>query len=592
MLSNDQELVAKMFSVYTYGIQQWRKFWDRMELCWKFINDQQWSEEELKMFRENKRIPIVVNVLRNYIWHMLGILKSSRINVVVSGVDERDDPIKASFAQRVLDYISYVNSQEHQDDLVFLDGLLGMGVWHIYFNPFLGISGRVCIERVEPGSVIFDPNTMSRNLSDCRWVIRRAYMRPEEIKRKWNIDLPFNERDFEDWWRNLSTDYRSIFSSVGADTIYNKQNDLYLVLELYERFIRDVDVMIDPQTGMILGEFDPQVFTGMMAVVKRPMSYIRRICFMPYNMVVLANEEYPSEWYPYVPFFSSPFGSRFPNHTSYCFSGLDIQREINIRRSNFIEYMQRDLRGGGWVPDDPELAEELNRTGGQANRWFNVKSPAHIPQKITPGIPAEGIRYLESTGTRLLEMVMALSTQAYGGIEVSQESGVHRQLRRAESQTTIFHIIDNFNQQKALVAKVSLDTFFKNITNPMVLMNIVGWGEERLPEVIAIWGSFKRVREWDIRVGETLYNLQVKRDEWDRKLQVLSMIVKVFPNILRPSDLILGSGISDEQELANRLDEQYMAFLQIQQAQLAQQISQQQSNPNEGENENNNEENM
>ncbi|KKL07344.1 hypothetical protein LCGC14_2586970, partial [marine sediment metagenome] len=232
-----------------------------------------------------------------------------------------------------------------------------------------------------------------------------------------------------------------------------------------------------------------------------------------------------------------------------------------IIRSNNIEYVQRDLRGGGWVPSDPELTKKLNRRGNKVNVWHDVESIAHIPEKNSAVLPAVGMLQLEESSERYQGKVMGMEHKASGGVAFAGESGRHRQELQDETQITLFSILEMFNKAKGLQAKTGLERGLK-MTSPQRLMRILG-DDSRNPIDPNILAALKNrgVRELDTRVQDGPYQNEQQREDYIKKMQIFESIDASTPGIVTPGDRIRGSGIKNEEELAAAMDERYLELL-------------------------------
>jgi len=564
----DSEVVDKVLQLNDFGRREYYTAFKRHDICHKFRNDEQWNTTELKEFTDAKRIPLKFNILRGYGWHLQGLQRMTRADIKIEGVDQGIDQYLAEMTYKILRHISYVNVQEELDSLIFSDGLDQKGDWHIYWDAFKGMMGRVMIERVEPGSVIYDPNCMDVGLTDCAWQARTVYMTPKTIKRRYILELEFSKIEYDNWWEKLTESYKSLINSY-YNSLVDNQNNLYAVIELYEREQKRYFKIVDAN-GQYQGDFQfPIQFSRVwmqmnpgMYVIPGEKSIIRKSCIMPYMQTMLGVEEQELEYYPYVPFISGYSGYRLQENSSYIYALLDPQRALNIWRSNQTEYIQRDLRGGGWVHDDPELTKMLNKDGAHVTRWYDIKGQA--PEKNVATFPAAGLQYLEESAGRYVEQVSGQTlAQVTGGNDQPNESGIHRVQRREESQTTVFPILEMFNKQRALVAKVALEQFVKNV-KPGTVIKVVGDSDaDQQSFTLAenVISQLKSIAEWDIRMSDGPYQTEMQRDEFDRKMEIFQIIHQIAPGVINPGDLIRGSGLPKAEEMAKAISDRYLQIL-------------------------------
>jgi hypothetical protein len=565
---SEQGIVQKLTLTWDFGYTQNLAQFARHALCQRFLDDQPWSADENDLFTRQARVPLNSNRLRTYCWHMMGLQRMARSRVEVVGVDGMSDPQMADIAYRGLKHVGYVNNQTEIDSLVFRDGLVGMGCWLTYFNPF---KGRMVIERVEPGDVVFDPNATMLDLTNCGWVARRRWMRAKQVVKRWpKAEVEFTNIEFDEWWSNLSQQYRSILT--GENKLIDRQNDLYAVIELYEREETQKFIIKSPD-GREVGDWTLPLSEGRAwmeahwgyVIAPKTLTNMKKTCFMPYRNTVLSEEIEDYSWYPYVPYMSGWAGQRFGDVSSFIYGGISPQRLYNLNATNNNEYVQRELRGGGYVFDDPELTKRLNSDGAHAHLWYDVKGTREpVKRSATP--PAQGLLAMQQAAAEDLEVTMALKAQPYGGAESSGESGVYRKQLREESQVTVFPMLEVLDAQKGgPLAHAILERWVKHTNAPQMLRAA---GKDGKPEetqlTMEMIQGLKEVEEFDIRVGEGHYATEQSKQDFERRMMQLSLVAANNPGCLMPSDFIRGAGVGpDEEQLAKTLDKRYILNLAL-----------------------------
>ena len=603
-VTDERTTVDKVLRLCEYGFRQYASLFGFQALCQRFEDDHPWSDAELKTFSEADRIPQSFNVLRPRVWYMSGLQRMSRATIRVEGVGRGGDQQLADIGYKMLKYNAYVNNLTETDSLIYRDGLRGKGDWHTYFDPFRGEDGQVVVERVEPGGVIYDPNCMDLQLKGCGWQARLIYMKPQAIKARWKgLDYIFDSREYDTWWDALQEPYRTLINQPNAMMI-DRVNNLYAVIEVVEasrkRYYKIVNQagadVIDPMTqkGM---EWTLPLNLANDWMMQHPGYLIKAgekksmvtTHVLPYKMTQLGvpvEEEY--EFYPYTPYLSGYSGQKLWQVSSYVNGLVSPQREVNLRRSNQIEYLQRDLRGGGYVPEDTDLTKELNKVGTKVNTWHNIKSPSHVPIKTNAAMPSEGMRYLEESGMQYLDLVSGINMMSSNRQDFAGESGVHRKERRDDSNIVIFSINEIFDNQRGLVAKVVLERMVAHTTSPRVMQIIGEDGQPVKPSIDPKTGQplidpttgqmvkpvvveltqelisrLRSISEWDIRVQNGQYQTEMQKDRFDRKMQQFVAIVGNYPpGVVMPGDFIRGGDFGpEEEELADKMDSRFAQLM-------------------------------
>jgi hypothetical protein len=140
--------------------------WLRESRAWRsYYDGNQWSPEELAIFRERKQPPIVYNRVARKIDAMVGHEQRLRTDPVALP----RTPAHDQQAQACTDGLRFVLDQTRFDAIksqVFEDGLIeGIGACEVCVH-----AEDVTITHVDPWSLIWDPRAIKHDFSDASWM--------------------------------------------------------------------------------------------------------------------------------------------------------------------------------------------------------------------------------------------------------------------------------------------------------------------------------------------------------------------------------------------------------------------------------------
>jgi len=357
---DDRKKVEKVLRLWDYGNREYADFFLRQEQCQEFLADRQWTDEELKYFNKQRRAPLTINIMRTYAMQVQGLHRSSRSDVKVDAVDQGTDPQLADIAHKLISHVNHANRKERVNARIFNDGMSGKGDWYIYEDFHNDPLGEVIIERMNPFATVHDPEFLDPRMKDCKWQIVTKYFTARELKARYPDavkSLQFTRSDIEDWWEDLTGILPMYQGNQG--NLVDFKNATYAVNIEYERTQRKQLYMIR-NNGELLGEFPlskdkisrfhelyPDIY-----VIGRQKEYMSKSVVLPYGYKILEEDETPHSCYPVIPFTSLRQGLKIPQCSSYNYSMVGLQREVNMRRSNQMEAVIKSIRGGFWIPED------------------------------------------------------------------------------------------------------------------------------------------------------------------------------------------------------------------------------------------------
>lgn len=574
---DERKKVEKVLRLWDYGNQEYADFFARQEQCQEFLADRQWTNEELKYFNKQRRAPLTINIMRTYAMQVQGMHRSSRSDVKVDPVDQGTDPQLADLAHKLISHVNHTNRKERVNARIFNDGMSGKGDWYIYEDFYDDPLGKVVIERMNPFATVHDPEFIDPRMSDCKWQIVTKYFTAKELKDRYPDavkSLDFTREDIEDWWQDLTGMLPMYLGNQG--NLVDFKNATYAVNIEYERMHRKQLYMIK-NNGELIGEFPlskdkisrfhelyPDIY-----VIGRHKEYMKKSVILPYGYKVLEEDEMPYSCYPVIPFTSLRQGLKIPQCSSYNYSMVGLQREVNMRRSNQMDAIVRSLRGGFWVYDNDNngevLLKQINKDGHKIGQSYLVKGG--LEPKPIMGAVVNNLHHLEQGAVQYFELVTGLSVQAFGGKGESGESGVHRQQRREETQTTLYPIIDDFNEVEAYVDEATLERKVNQLSIPTAIRivgedNVTSEFVELTEEMIK---ELKNVQKFDIRIDEGPFNITQKQSQLSEMVELDEITVSTHGSmaeqLIDPGEKYRISNLPNAKKIGDKISERHLMLM-------------------------------
>lgn len=572
--SDDQLKVAKSLQLWDYMNREYSQFFQRQLNVEKALADDPWTSDEKNHYRKQKRDMLHIPIMRVYEMQISGIQRSVRSDYRVDPTDQKTDPEIAEMAGKLLNGIAYDNSMAVADSQVFNNGMSGLGNYHVYESFENDPLGEMLVKSADPWSVLYDPEYREMDETDCRYLEVIRYMTAEQLRSKFQDKvrhLRFTKEEMDTWWGDMQEMIAKAFTIAGF--IVDKQNGLYSVIELHERKESREYVIVHSEKGTVIANLGGRIPRSQINLIHAamPFAYVRNITrkyikittVLPYTNVVLDERVEPFEDYSYSPYLSRRRGdTRIPKCSSYNYGMLGLQRETNLRHSNQQEYIVRSLRGGYWV-FDRETLQEIDKHGHKIGKSYFISEKGKEPVAINPPNLSLGLQYLEEGSIRMFTLITGLDVQPMGKSEFAGESGYHAQIKREQSQTTIYPMLEDFDHCRAHVGKNMLTRALNMIKTPRFVRIVGKEGEiDFLYVADYMINNMKDVLRWDVRIEEGPFITTQKRERQESKILLFDKIVANYgPEVIAPGDFIRDSDLPNSEDLAEKADDRWIAKL-------------------------------
>ena len=420
----------------------------------------QWSVEDLAVLASRGQEPITVNMIQGFIDALCGVETQSRYRVAVRSDSGR--PEDERLAQALTHYLFHLqehNSIPHYGSLKFKDALIsGIGWSDLYKDPE---TGTYHYDYVDPFNVLPDPDDLSPQYTNMKYVCRKRWMRPEMVAKTWPqvtslIDLT-NPQIIEGLYSEEIMDRSSDYTAL--DTYTSCQQSRLLVVEVQYKVAKKAYRGLDQQ-GHAFETFDEDqaqaIAESPQSLEEIPSQQIMRTLFLDTILLEHAplspNLPNPQDFscIPYV------WKRRFKTGVPYGLleSIKDLQRDANIRitKSLYLMNSSRVIIQGNIDPGESTEAfrAELKRPD----------SVIILPEEAKIQISSNA--ELAEPQLQIVELYLDFMKRVTGihdemlGIQTNATSAVAQNVRQVNSVRNNVFAFDNFSEMKKREAKFLL----------------------------------------------------------------------------------------------------------------------------------------
>ena len=464
---SDYEKFLYQFRLRMYeGWNGWRQNWENAYDDLNFTYLQQWSATDIEARTKDKRPTMTINLLPQYINHIVGQIRQSKfsINVRQKGTITDKIPMYSDPDQQLSysDIMSgLIRDIEQRSDAPYLYARAAQhavegGFGWLYVRTLRPLDDprhiEIRIEQVQDRfSVIFDPYVQDSNYADAEWACISKQMNKREFESRYpehasgyadgggqtnNYDgWDANNYHFMNWWGDETvrvTDY-FYFDPVERTALTYRDQDGKELWE-YERNIE--------------GLHDELIERGYELVDKKKVKTKQLMyCRTLYNTVLEEPQEFPSTIIPIIPVLGRvvDLGSHQKLLLSLPRDAKDPQRILNTFQTAAVEAIQ-DRPKQPWVADARSISN-------YSDRWKNIRKPDAVllydhregvpaPQRMMQGNRAVGEMEMVALARNLLMDTTGIH-ESERGIRSNETSGLAISRRQEAGSLSTYEFIDN-----------------------------------------------------------------------------------------------------------------------------------------------------
>ena len=481
--------------------------------CTDFVENRQWSAEELRQAIEEDRPTLSFNKIGTLVRLVLGYHRNNRVDTRYLPTDDSaSDEQVADVLTKCAKQISSNCDEPYVDTEVFLDGITtgrGWYDWRLDFerNDF----GEIVTRAKDPFTIrpdadgdTYDPKHWGR-ISEARWVsldeIEYTYGRGvsqlvEPLVRSsgYRGGVPSDVMDAlgeRTPWRTFGGQQpdgmgfgNSIESYIANVTDPYRKNIRLLEMQHYIRVMqRNV---IDLGTGdrwaipthLTQERVEKIMQWAREQYAKRGEPFPLRVEWRPTRRVrwttMVGDIIIYDDWSPYKSFTQIPY---FPYFRRGMTRGMvedliDPQIEINKRSSSEVDIITRTAFAGWmWHRDSMEDPEKEKIENFGAAPGINIEwkgDPAMKPEQIRPPVPPTAMAKLEERNSGRMKEIAGINDSALGQLDRVQ-SGRAIEARQRQSVLGIETYMDNVRRTKRLCGRWKLEGIQTFYTEPRIM---------------------------------------------------------------------------------------------------------------------------
>ena len=426
-----------------------------------FVEGRQWTKAELQRFKEVRRPAITINRIRPLMNLLSGYQRINRFDIEFAPRTEDDTDIcqvRKGVTKYILDRCDYTT----HESATFMDAAIGGLGWF-----FVGYrideesengEGEAYVRREDPFSIYPDPEAHNADFSDAKYIFRAKWTDKDELKEVYPEHADAIDAQF------------AIYDAAERENAARRDELLWYKRELQKvRLVECWYKKRETKTTFILAtgeeipaeEVTPDLFlSGLIVAPKITNLPVVKVCVF-FDNVVLEDMDSPYQHgeFPLVPltcYYYGIGGDEIP--AGFVRDLKNPQREINKRRIQQLDILNKIGNGGGWIEDDAMTEKqfaEFEKHGSIPGHFQRVRPMTLSQQKIQErpiGQYPAGVAQAEAQATNDLTAISGIN-EALMGVDIpSGSSGRAIELKQKQSITHLAVIFDNLRTAKKKMA--------------------------------------------------------------------------------------------------------------------------------------------
>ena len=440
-----------------------RRWQDEAREDYDFVEGRQWTRSELQRFREIRRPAITINRIRPLMNLLSGYQRINRFDIEFAPRTEDDNDIcqvRKGVTKYILDRCDYTTNES----ATFMDAAIsGLGWFFVGYKideESEDGEGEAYVRREDPFSIYVDPEAHKADFSDAKYIFRAKWADKDELKSVYPEHSDAIDAQF------------AIYDSAERENASRRDELLWYKRELqkvrlvecwYKQRETKASFMLVTGEEVAAEDVTPDLFlNGFIAAPKVTNLPAVKVCVF-FDNVILEDMDSPYQHgeFPLVPltcYYYGIGGDEIP--AGFVRDLKNPQREINKRRIQQLDILNKIGNGGGWVEDDAMTEKqfaEFERHGSIPGHFQRVRpmtlAQGKIQERPIGQYPA-GVAQAEAQATQDLTAISGIN-EALMGVDVpAGSSGRAIELKQKQSITHLAVIFDNLRTAKKKVAQL------------------------------------------------------------------------------------------------------------------------------------------
>lgn len=457
----EREGIGKYRRWFRDAVDAARRWQDEAREDYDFVEGRQWTKAELQRFAEMRRPAITINRIRPLLNLLSGYQRLNRFDIEFAARTEDDVDIcqvRKGVTKYIMDRCDYTT----HESATFIDAAIGGVGWFFvgYQQDDEGGDGEAYVRREDPFSVYVDPEAHKADYSDAKYIFRAKWVDKEELSEVYPERADAIAAQF------------AIYDTAERENAARRDELLWYKRELQKvRLVECWYKTREAKTTFVLAtgeeiaaeEVTPELFLqGLIVAPKITNSTVVKVCVFFDNVLL---EDMPSPYqhgeFPLIPltcYYYGIGGDEIP--AGFVRDLKNPQREINKRRIQQLDILNKIGNGGGWVEDDAMTEKqfaEFEKYGSIPGHFQKVRpmvlSQGKIMERPIGQYPA-GVAQAEAQATADLTAISGIN-EALMGVDIpSGSSGRAIELKQKQSITHLAVIFDNLRTAKKKIAEL------------------------------------------------------------------------------------------------------------------------------------------
>ena len=492
-MSKHEDIKSQFNTAYDEAFKHWSVWLTEAKRDLKFFLGDQWTSADKAYLESQRRNALVFNKVHRIIKMLTGYQRKNRMSLKVDPIESSDEATASQLTAVLLWVMQYCNGYNVISD-AFEGGSLQTGINLIKIwrdrseDP---ISGDLRLTRIPYNKFLLDPNFTERDLSDCKYLLRREWLPKDSIKAL----MPRRARTIAKMHPS-GRDNKFAFFTPPKDMT---GEDLMAYDEFWVRVYKNVKVLIEPKTlrqrewkasqvemKKFLHSIDPNTaeqYGKTFRVIDKIKKSAELRILIDGEVMYVGDDDLGIDDFPYVPV----MGHWTPEYdsTMWKLKGVirdikDPQEELNKRHSKILDMLDSVIASGWIMEEDSLVKEESAYQTGQGKVLWTKKGVIGENKIIPinpPQIPEGLFRSLELMD-KSIEEIPGGNAELFGTPETKADiAGLLAKLRVGQGLTIFQDLFDNLSFSQKLVGS-KLIKAIQSCYTPDKISRIIGPSEK------------------------------------------------------------------------------------------------------------------
>lgn len=464
---NPQTPVDKIRTAYNRAFVNWQAYWVEAYRDQSFYLNNQWTPEERRYLQQEQRPDYNFNISRSLVNMVQGYQRKHRSTIVVQSVHDKANATSTQMTKCLAHALRYGKgyyaiSDAFKGALITGIGWLGLSMDY----RFDSLNGDLCYDFYPWNTIIADPFWSKLDMSDCDYLLRRAYFSKEEAISK----FPKKEDEIKAMQGNLRDD---LFTFMPEQRIFQSQN-LLAYTEYWEQQYVEIKVVLNPFNlqEVEVNRKNAQILELLSRVpgIRSYKKMKRQIKFTALLNNYLIHEDinpYNLPEYPFIPIVVN-YAPEYDLY-QYKLQGIirpqrDSQIEFNKRISKATDHLDAQINTG-WIIKKSKFDNPMDfyKTGQGRNIFAKTEANLDLDAKqITPTPLPQGIIEMMQLFKQLSYQIVGINEELLGMAD--GQVGIVEMLRQGASLVNLQDIFDFLRQCQEMVGDKSIKLIQNNWT--------------------------------------------------------------------------------------------------------------------------------